>query len=192
MDTEQWRHCSFVTTLSRVIQWETLVPLGPLSSKSINICYIFNGFLFCFFIWSLSLSEIAKLGFQTDIPLLHSPPPHFLFFSNRSPIDCTCGRRQVENPVWIWPSKLVKAETNWREVHVEGRGGARWMMPLLIPSAEGVVRRDGGSEGLKKISAKIKKNATEWNKDECAAEPRDEYKRLPWNIHGRCESGAEC
>lgn len=46
----------------------------------------------------------------------------------------------------------------------------------------------------KKISGKIKKKKKEpkWNKDESSPEPGREYKTLPWNIHGRKESRAEC
>lgn len=62
------------------------------------------------------------------------------------------------------------------------------MMSLLIPSAEGVVRRDRRSEergggGFKKKSQLKLKNATKWNKDECSTEPHTEYKRHSREIY---------
>lgn len=58
-------------------------------------------------------------------------------------------------------------------------------MPLLIQSAEGVVRKDGGRGGggeCKKLWLKLK-NATKWNKDECSTEPQTEYKRQSCEIY---------
>lgn len=60
---------------------------------------------------------------------------------------------------------------------------ARCIMSLLIQSAEGVVRKDGGRGGEWKTLWLKLKNATKWNKDECSTEPQTEYKRQSCEIY---------